>query len=254
MEEIFGISMDVLMYVFLGAFLITISVVMVLAMRNRIILKLGLRNIPRRRGQTVLIIIGVMLSTVIMAAAFGTGDTLSYSIRNEAINGLGLVDELITPLRADEGDSITNLYFPLERFDQLRDALADNQDIDGLAPQLAETVAVRDIRTKLSAGQTRLVGLDAGQLDGFGGFASVDGVSRIADLADGEVLLSTEAEDELDAEVGDTLDMFLKDRTVTLSVAGIVERGGLAGVDPTVLMPLARHRRWLVGMGRSIPY
>ena len=65
MEEIFGISMDVLMYVFLGAFLITISVVMVLAMRNRIILKLGLRNIPRRRGQTVLIIIGVMLSTVI---------------------------------------------------------------------------------------------------------------------------------------------------------------------------------------------
>ncbi len=246
MEEIFGISMDVLMYVFLGAFLITISVVMVLAMRNRIILKLGLRNIPRRRGQTVLIIIGVMLSTVIMAAAFGTGDTLSYSIRNEAINGLGLVDELITPLRADEGDSITNLYFPLDRFDQLRDALADNQDIDGLAPQLAETVAVRDIRTKLSAGQTRLVGLDAGQLDGFGGFASVDGVSRIADLADGEVLLSTEAEDELDAEVGDTLDMFLKDRTVTLSVAGIVERGGLAGVDPTVLMPLARAQA-LVG-------
>lgn len=251
MEEIFGISMDVLMYVFLGAFLITISVVMVLAMRNRIILKLGLRNIPRRRGQTVLIIIGVMLSTVIMAAAFGTGDTLSYSIRNEAINGLGLVDELIIPLRADEGDSITNLYFPLERFNQLRDALADNQDIDGLAPQLAETVAVRDIRTKLSAGQTRLVGLDAGQLDGFGGFASVDGVSRIADLADGEVLLSTEAEDELDAEVGDILDMFLKDRTVTLIVAGIVERGGLAGVDPTVLMPLARAQA-LVGRDGQI--
>ena len=213
MEEIFGISMDVLMYVFLVAFLVTISVVIVLGLRNQIILKLGLRNIPRRRGQTVLIIIGVMLSTVIMAAAFGTGDTLSYSIRNEAVNGLGLVDELIIPLRADEGDSITNLYFSLERFDQLRDAMADNQDIDGLTPQLAETVAVRDVRTKLSSGQTRLVGLDAGQLDGFGGFASVDGVSRIADLADGEVLLSTEAQDELDANVGDALDIFLEDRT-----------------------------------------
>jgi putative ABC transport system permease protein len=246
MEEIFGISMDVLMYVFLAAFLVTMSVVTVLALRNRIILKLGLRNIPRRRGQTVLIIIGVMLSTVIMAAAFGTGDTLSYSIRNEAVNGLGLVDELIIPLRADEGDSITNLYFPLERFDQLRDAMADNENIDGLTPQLAEIVAVRNVRTKLSSGQTRLVGLDAGQLGGFGGFASVDGVSRIADLADGEVLLSTEAQDELDADVGDTLDVFLDDRTVTLIVAGIVERGGLAGVDPTVLMPLSRAQA-LVG-------
>ena len=246
MEEIFGISMDVLMYVFLVAFLVTISVVIVLGLRNQIILKLGLRNIPRRRGQTVLIIIGVMLSTVIMAAAFGTGDTLSYSIRNEAVNGLGLVDELIIPLRADEGDSITNLYFSLERFDQLRDAMADNQDIDGLTPQLAETVAVRDVRTKLSSGQTRLVGLDAGQLDGFGGFASVDGVSRIVDLADGEVLLSTEAQDELDANVGDALDVFLEDRTETLIVAGIVGRGGLAGVDPTVLMPLARAQA-LVG-------
>jgi putative ABC transport system permease protein len=241
MEEIFGISMDVLMYVFLVAFLLTIATVIVLALRNRIILKLALRNIPRRRGQTVLIIVGVMLSTVIMAAAFGTGDTLSFSIRNEAVKGLGLVDELIIPLRADEGGSISRLYFPVARFDELQVSMAANEDIDGLTPQLAETVAVRDTRTKLSAGQTRLVGLDPGLLDGFGGFAPVGGgVSRIADLADGEVLISTEAQEELDAEVGDTLDMFLEDRSEAFTVVGIVERGGLAGVDPTVLMPLSR--------------
>lgn len=241
MEEIFGISMDVLMRVFLVVFLLTIATVIVLALRNRIILKLALRNIPRRRGQTVLIIIGVMLSTVIMAAAFGTGDTLSFSIRNEAVKGLGLVDELIIPLRADEGDTIGRLYFPLDQFNELQSAMADNADIDGLTPQLAETVAVRDRRTRLSAGQTRLVGLDLGLLDGFGGFVSVGGgASRIGDLADDEVLLSTEAQDELDAEVGDTIDMFLEGHTVTFEVAGIVERGGLAGIDPTVLMPLAR--------------
>ena len=241
MEEILGRSMDDIMYVLLGAFVLTITTVIVLALRNRIILKLALRNIPRRRGQTVLIIIGVMLSTVIMAAAFGTGDTLSYSIRNEAVTGLGLVDELIIPLRADEGDTIGNLYFSLDRFDDLRDAMEDNDDIDGLTPQFAETVAVRDTRTKLSAGQTRLVGLDPGLLDGFGGFGSVvGGVDRIADLADGEVLISTEAQDDLDARVGDTVEMFLEDRSVTFTVAGIVERGGLAGIDPTVLMPLAR--------------
>ena len=241
MEEIFGISMDVLMYVFLAAFLLTIATVIVLALRNRIILKLALRNIPRRRGQTILIIIGVMLSTVIMSAAFGTGDTLSFSIRNEAVKGLGFVDELIIPLRADEGDTIGRLYFPLDQFNELQTVTAANEDIDGLTPQLAETVAVRDTRTKLSAGQTRLVGLDPALLDGFGEFVSAGGgVSRIGDLGDGEVLLSTEAQDELDAVVGDTIDMFLEDRSEMFTVAGIVERGGLAGVDPTVLMPLSR--------------
>ena len=99
MEEIFGISMDVLMYVFLVAFLLTIATVIVLALRNRIILKLALRNIPRRRGQTVLIIVGVMLSTVIMAAAFGTGDTLSFSIRNEVVKSLKTIDEVLIPAR-----------------------------------------------------------------------------------------------------------------------------------------------------------
>ena len=75
MEELFGVSMNAIMVVLLAIFLSAMAVVAVLAWRNRIMLKLGLRNIPRRRAQTVLIIIGIMLSSVIMAAAFGIGDT-----------------------------------------------------------------------------------------------------------------------------------------------------------------------------------
>ena len=83
MEEIFGLSMNVLMMVVLAIFLAAMAVLAILAWRNRIMLKMGLRPIPRRLGQTVLIVIGVMLSTVIISAAFGTGDTISFSIRNE---------------------------------------------------------------------------------------------------------------------------------------------------------------------------
>ena len=84
MEEIFGLSMNVLMMVVLAIFLAAMAVLITLAWRNRIMLKMGLRPIPRRLGQTVLIIIGVMLSTVIITAAFGTGDTMSFSIRSQA--------------------------------------------------------------------------------------------------------------------------------------------------------------------------
>ena len=105
MEELFGLSMNVIMTVLLAIFLGAMAVVAVLAWRNRIMVKLGLRNIPRRPGQTLLIIIGVMLSTVIISAAFGTGDTLSFSIRHETVKVLGTIDEVIIPARAGSEDS-----------------------------------------------------------------------------------------------------------------------------------------------------
>ena len=77
MEELFGLSMDIIMFILLAVFLPVIAGVAVMAWRNRVMLKLGLRNIPRRKSQTVLIIVGIMMSTLIMAAAFGTGDSIT---------------------------------------------------------------------------------------------------------------------------------------------------------------------------------
>src|SRR6185312_6192891 len=78
-----------------GVFLLVTVVVAILAVRNRLLFKLALRNIPRRRAQTILIVVGLMLSTVIITSAFGTGDTISYSVRASAIAGLGNVDEVV---------------------------------------------------------------------------------------------------------------------------------------------------------------
>jgi putative ABC transport system permease protein len=241
MEELFGLSMNTLMYVFSATFLVVMAGVVGLGLRNRIMLKMGLRNIPRRRGQTALIVIGVMLSTVIISAAFGTGDTLSFSIRNEAIVGLKHIDELVLSAGARQSGGFGELYFPYERYEDLRSHTAGNQDIDGLAPQIAESVPVQNRRTKLSEGQMRVVGLDPDLLDGFGDLELADGgVARLKDLVDDEVFISEEAAKELDARAGDQLDVFLESGKVTLTVRSVVERGGFAGVDPTMLLPLAR--------------
>src|SRR5262249_42955165 len=93
--SLFGIPMDTLMAWMLVIFIIVTAAVAALALRNPLFFKMGLRNIPRRRAQTVLIIIGLMLSTVIITSAFGTGDTLSYSIRSAVTSGLGSVDEAV---------------------------------------------------------------------------------------------------------------------------------------------------------------
>ena len=67
MDEIFGISMsgdhDRSCCVLLALCLLSVAWV---AWRRPVIFKLGVRNIPRRKAQTILIVVGLMLSTLII--------------------------------------------------------------------------------------------------------------------------------------------------------------------------------------------
>ncbi|MFH1560237.1 MAG: FtsX-like permease family protein [Chloroflexota bacterium] len=242
MEEMFGLSMNVIMVVLLAIFLGAMSIVAVLAWRNRIMVKMGLRNIPRRRGQTALIIIGVMLSTVIIAAAFGTGDTLSFSIRKEAIKSLATIDEIIIPARAGSEDIFGSTpYIPYERFQQLQVEIAGLEIIDGMTPVIDEEVPAMNPRTSLSEGGLRIVGVDPALLEGFDAFTLTSGESvRLQDLRDNEVYITDRAAEELDAIPGDELRIFLGDEPLSISVKGVINRNGLAGGDPTLLVHLER--------------
>ena len=245
MEELFGLSTDTIMKALLAVFAAAMAVVVVLALRNRIMLKLGLRPIPRRPGQSVLIVVGVMLSTVIMAAAFGTGDTISFSIRNDVLTSLATIDEIVISARAGEDDSFgSNPYIPYERFEEIHRALAGDENIDGLAPQLAETASAVNTRTSLSEGRMRVVGVDPKLLDGFGSFKLISGgVVRLEDLAAGQAYINDRAAEELEAEAGDTLELYVGEEALTLIVQGVVKRGSLAGRDSTLLLPLDRAQR-----------
>src|SRR5881398_3275900 len=138
MKSLFGLSMDTLMAGMLSIFVIVTLVVLLLALRNRLFLKLGLRNIPRRRAQTALVIVGLMLSTVIITSAFGTGDTVSYSIRSLSVTNLGAVDEMVTT-NGGAGSSFGGTaagsagFFPAATADRIRARLATGADADGVA-------------------------------------------------------------------------------------------------------------------------
>src|SRR5216117_1507470 len=95
MNALFGVSMTLIMWVLLVVLGVALASVGLVALRNRVMFKLGIRNIPRRRAQTTLIVLGLMLSTLIISAAFTTGDTVQRSITGEVYGLLGSVDEVI---------------------------------------------------------------------------------------------------------------------------------------------------------------
>ena len=61
MNELFGIPMESLALAIIIALAALVGVVGALALRNRIFLKLGIRNVTRRRARTALIVLGLML-------------------------------------------------------------------------------------------------------------------------------------------------------------------------------------------------
>ena len=243
MEELFGLPMVWLMAVLLAIFLGIMAVIIAAGLRNRVMLRLALRNIPRRRAQTVLIVVGIMLSSVIMATAFGTGDTINHSIRTEAVKVLGPVDEIIFSARASSADIFgSNPYFPESRVQQLRDALAGVDAVDGLTPGIGEIVPVFNARTLLSEGRARIVGVDSGSFEGFGFFRLTSGGAvRLDELDWNEAYINDKAAKELDAVAGDQLSLVMEGLDdVVFRVKGVVERGGLAGDAATVIIPLPR--------------
>src|SRR5687768_13651491 len=114
MNELFGLSMT---YIAVGCAVITALIfayIAWIAFRNPVMFKTGLRNIPRRKTQTALIIIGLMLSTLIITAAFGTGDTMTNSITGEVYQILGPADEIISWDDENNPAPLEDQVIPLE--------------------------------------------------------------------------------------------------------------------------------------------
>ena len=94
MQELFGLSTDSIAWAIIFSLGITATLVTVGVLRNPIIAKMGVRNIGRRPAQTSLIVLGLMLSTVIISASLGIGDTVYSSIRNTALDSMGHIDKV----------------------------------------------------------------------------------------------------------------------------------------------------------------
>ena len=248
MQELFGVSLNTIAIVMLVLFGIVAIVVVTLALRNRIMFKLGVRNIPKRPAQTALIVLGLMLSTVLITAAFSTGDTVVYTIRSLAVDALGNTDEVVAaPNRETAPDSG---YFDEAVFRQVSEALSGGgADVDGILPVIREQVPLINPGPMLSAPSVTLFAPGpeyAGYTDlilAEGGKVSLD------DLGTDEVYLDKSTAEDLEAEIGDQLYLFVGSEATLVKLAGVV-KGASSGNFSFVLMPLESAQSILNKPGR----
>lgn len=234
MDSIFGIPMTSIMVTLLIMFGLCLGVGAWIFLRQRIIFRLGVRNIPRRPAQTALIVIGLMLSTLIISAALTTGDTVNYSIKSAVYDLLGHADELIVPATGDGGTAAAQpgITFSEQVYNDLQAAVGDHPQIDGLMPTLAQPVPIINPRTSLMEPVVTATGVDPAKLDSFGGINDVDGKEiDLAALAPNEVVIGKTLANKIDAVIGDELTVYVQNEPKTITVHAIAEDSFVTGMQ-----------------------
>ncbi len=243
MSKLFGIPVDELAVVLLALLVAALAVVGLLALRNRVFFRMGIRNIRRRPGRSALIVVGSMLGTAIIAAALATGDTMGRTVRSSAISALGQADEVVaaqgvaTALAAGTEGTTGTRYFPEGYADKIRAATQGSGLVDGVAPVIVETIAVQDVTTRQNEPRATLFAADPESLRAFGDITSDGKTVSLAALKAGEVYLNADAADELDAKAGDTLRVLAGQQFINATVKAVVHYDGGATDGSGLLLP-----------------
>ena len=95
MTEIFGVPVGNVALALGIVSLVIVGVLTVITLRTPILVQMAFRNVYRRPSRSALIVIGLMLATAIISSSFTTGDSMTFSIKQNTVNSLRFLDELI---------------------------------------------------------------------------------------------------------------------------------------------------------------
>lgn len=227
MDEIFGLPTIQLMWIVVAIAGVAAAVIAVIFIRRPILVRMGLRNIPRRRAQSVLVTMGLTIATIIVTVAFSTGDSLNSSIRSLALDGLQRIDHLITVEESgDDDDAI-----PDQVLTDLRNGFANDDRVEAVFGFRSEVVPIDHPETGQVEPLFFLVGVDAQEMDQIGdAILDQDGDAlRLSSLSEDELIINQQAARDLDAVPGDVLRLFAGGALHRFTVAAIARDAVLSG-------------------------
>tara|TARA_B100000809_G_scaffold2985_1_gene3335 strand:- start:3738 stop:7178 length:3441 start_codon:yes stop_codon:yes gene_type:complete len=250
MEKVFGLPATELALVMTALMVVIFLIIGIGATRRFILVKMGSRNIPRRKGQSILIVIGLMLSSAIIATSLGIGDTVRYSVRSVALDFLGPTDEIIKgPGRQLVGEEYFD-YFEFERIQQLTQ---DNKNIDALLPLIEINLPASNDDLELAESNMRVRGVGGAYSDNFDKLENLQGqIVSISSLSDEETYINLGASETLKIGRGENISIYTRSGKVEYTVRDVLKNGGLAGGgrSPYILFDLNTLQQLLDKEGR----
>ncbi|WP_201371178.1 ABC transporter permease [Ktedonobacter robiniae] len=201
--ELFLISLTILILLFIAG----------IGFTQRTLLRIGLRNMLRRRGQMLLLLGGLALSSAFITASFVLNDSLQYAANAQLLGNIGTIDETVTGTFTAE--QATTYLSDIRRNEHIQAAT-------GLL-QSYQTASITSQRTGFSQDRLNVVAVPADFDEVFGPARDSDGKRvRFANLHAGDLYLGATLAQNFSAHVGDQLTLTLSGRRVTGTVRAIL--------------------------------
>ena len=206
---------------------IFVTVLVLMAVRRRVLARVALRNIVRRRKHSVIVVAGLMIATAMISAALVVGDTLDYIIKDDVFESTGDVDIVLTR----EDDSGINQFFNMSIAYDLVDLLqaGEMQYIDEVAPSIREVATVLDPVGGGSVPAAYVFAFD--RENSVNDLALVDGIDVTPDmLTGGKAIVNEDLAGSLDLEIGEVVTVYPKNGLpVHLEVSAVAKDEGMGG-------------------------
>ncbi len=181
--------------------------------------RLALRNVARRPGEAILVVGGSLLATALITASFIVGDSFGSSIRGLAVDRWGPTDELIL---VDSPEQVAPIVDAVEGLpDELIDGVLGVSFLDvSVGSQGADRLVSPDVR---------VLELDAAAALTFSDDPDLLGQGNDGTLGPREVVINQNVADDLAAETGDTIDIFVGGAPLAFEVVAVRPVSGLNG-------------------------
>ena len=202
-------------------------VVLLLAVRRRVLARMALRNITRRKKYSAIVVVGLLIATAMISASLVVGDTLDYVIRSEVFESTGDTDLVLT-IPDDTG--IYQFFDEGVAYDLVEDLESgDFQYIDEIAPSIREVCSIIHAETGASASSAYMFAYDPdnmiNELVGLGG-----GEISPSLVVDGNAVVNQDLAESLEADVGDTITIYPKNGVPAhLQISAIASNEGMGG-------------------------
>jgi len=189
--------------------------------RDRITVKMSLRNFTRRKTNMAIVIAGLMIGTAMISGSLVTGDTLSNLFTRGAYNGYGYADEVVYTQTAN-GFQFFNISIAQSLYQNLTTSPTAGPYVRGVTPEILSAVTVNDTHNGVIQSGATLIGTYDNASQVLGDFHASDGSVIQSSISDSQAIINDRAARDLNATVGDQLKILSPaNRTMSVSV-GIV--------------------------------
>ena len=217
-----------------GGLLLALVVVglvsLVLALRDPIVARIGLRNVSRARSRTVILLLGLLVGSTIISSSLVVGTTVNTLATHFVYQSDGAVNEAVYAPGASVSilGGLSFSPFPAALFTGFNRSASTIPGVQAVTPMVLGTLGLVDRSSGVAQPGLNLVGVNPSAASALGAFTSVAGRSYPGP-GPGEVLLNTQAANALSAKAGDPVTLVGPGGNLSATVEAIVlsdTRGG----------------------------